>query len=340
MIWNSFKEKVPGFILVMFIVIFGSIISSYINKFIMIETITLVIFMGIIINNTIGIKEIFQPGITFIMNKVIKLAIILLGFKLNFTVLSAIGVKAFLLVIFFVPLVLFLGWRLGKFFDLESKTSLLIGIGSGICGVAAIMALSPLVKAKKEDIVIAASITSFLGAIGVILFSFLGTLNNFPLNPTAFGIWSGISLHGVSHAIAAAFSMGETAGEAGTVVKLTRVLMLIPLSVIFTKHFYNEGEETNSTKYSVKNAWIQAFPLYVVIFLLVMILNSVGMVPEKAGIFLGDLSSKLFLMTMTSMGLSLYLKNVLVTGIKGLKVGIILFSFVSILSYNLIGMLY
>jgi uncharacterized integral membrane protein (TIGR00698 family) len=239
-----------------------------------------------------------------------------------------------------IPLVLFLGWRLGKFFDLESKTSLLIGIGSGICGVAAIMALSPLVKAKKEDIVIAASITSFLGAIGVILFSFLGTLNNFPLNPTAFGIWSGISLHGVSHAIAAAFSMGETAGEAGTVVKLTRVLMLIPLSVIFTKHFYNEGEETNSTKYSVKNAWIQAFPLYVVIFLLVMILNSVGMVPEKAGIFLGDLSSKLFLMTMTSMGLSLYLKNVLVTGIKGLKVGIILFSFVSILSYNLIGMLY
>ncbi len=334
------KERIPGFLLVLVIVLIGSALSGLINKYFMIETITLVIFMGIIINNTIGVGDIFQPGITFIMNKVIKLAIILLGFKLNFTVLSEIGGKAFILVIFFVPLVLFLGWKLGKFFDLESKTSLLIGIGSGICGVAAIMALSPLIKAKKEDIVIAASITSFLGAIGVILFSFLGTLSSFPLEPTAFGIWSGISLHGVSHAIAAAFSMGETAGEAGTVVKLTRVLMLIPLSVIFTKHFYDKDDESNATKYSVKNAWMQAFPLYVIIFLLVMIFNSVGVVPERAGSFLGDLSSKLFLMTMTSMGLSLYLKNVLVTGIKGLKVGIILFSFVSILSYNLIGMLY
>lgn len=340
MLLSLIKEKIPGIVLVLAIVIIGSFLSTYVNQFFVVETITIVIFLGILINNTIGVKEYFQPGITFIMNKVIKLAIVLLGFKLNFSVLSTIGGKAFLLVILFVPAILFLGWKLGRFFNLESKTSLLIGIGSGICGVAAIMALSPLIKAKKDDIIIAASITSFLGALGVILFSFLGTLSTFPMGPTAFGIWSGISLHGVSHAIAAAFSMGEVAGEAGTVVKLTRVLMLIPLSVIFTKYFQNEGDVKSSTEYSVKNAWIQAFPLYVVLFLLVMILNSIGFIPEKSSLFLGNLSSKLFLMTMTSMGLSLYLKNVLVTGIKGLKVGIILFSFVSILSYNLIGFLY
>ena len=270
------------------------------------------------------------------MNKVIKLAIILLGFKLNFTILSAIGLKAFILVVLFVPVVLYTGWALGKAFNLESKTSLLIGIGSGVCGVAAIMALSPLIKAKKEDIIIAASITSFLGAIGVIAFSFLGTLNSFPLDPTAFGVWSGIALHGVSHAIAAAFSMGEVAGEAGTVVKLTRVLMLIPLSVIFTKHFHEVDDE----KGSPKNSWIQAFPLYVIIFLIVMIINSTGFIPIKVSSLLGDLSSKLFLMTMTSMGLSLHLKNVLGTGITGLKVGTILFLLVSTSSFMVVRFLY
>lgn len=340
MLIDSLKEKIPGFLLVLTIVLLGSVMSQYINQYFVIETITLVIFIGIFYNNIIGTGKIFQPGINFIMNQVIKLAIILLGFKLNFSVLKNIGGGAFLLVVLFVPLVLFLGWKLGQYFQLESKTSLLIGIGSGICGVAAIMALSPLIKAEKEDIVVSASITSFLGALGVIIFSFLGTLKNFPLEPTAFGIWSGISLHGVSHAIAAAFSMGEKAGEAGTIVKLTRVLMLIPLSIIFTKHFHKEDDNKSSTKYAVKNAWIKAFPLYVVLFLVVMVVNSTGIVPIKISCFLGEFSTKLFLMTMTSMGLSLYLKNVLVTGIKGLKVGIILFSFVSVLSYNLIGFLY
>lgn len=198
------------------------------------------------------------------------------------------------------------------------------------------MALSPLIKAKKENIIIAASITSFLGAIGVIVFSFLGTLSKFPLDPTAFGVWSGIALHGVSHAIAAAFSMGEVAGEAGTVVKLTRVLMLIPLSVIFTRHFY----EKEDSQVSTRNSWLQAFPLYVIVFLIIMLINSTGIIPMKVSSFLGNLSTKLFLMTMTSMGLSLHLKNVLGTGIIGLKVGTILFLLVSISSFILVRLLY
>ncbi len=312
-----------------------------VNKLFVLETITLVILLGILYNNTIGTREVHIPGINFVMNKVIKFAIVFLGFKLNFTVLSGIGGAAFFLVICFVPIVILLAIKLGTFFGLESKTSLLIGIGSGICGVAAIMSLSPLVKAKKEEIIVAASVTSFLGAVGVILFSFFGYLKSFPLEPTEFGVWCGISMHGVSHAIAAAYSMGERAGEIGTVVKLARVLMLVPMSIFFTQYFRDKKvEEKESEKYKIKFAWIQSFPLYVIMFILVMVINSFGIVPAGIANFFAELSNKLFLFTMTSLGLSLYLKSVLSTGIKGLKLGLLLFALVSVSSFTLISFIY
>lgn len=341
MVLQSVKEKIPGILLVTFLVLVGSYLSLYINKFFPLETITLVIILGIIYNNTIGSREIHLPGINFVMNKVIKLAIILLGFKLNFTILYGIGLKAFILVLLYVPLVIFLGLKLGKYFNLDNKTSLLVGIGSGICGVAAIMSLSPLVKAKKDEIIVAASVTSFLGAMAVILFSFFGSWQSFPMEAKAFGVWCGISLHGVSHAIAAAYAMGAEAGEIGTVVKLARVLMLVPMSILFTHYFRDEETQVKpSDKYKMRFAWIQSFPLYVIMFILVMIINSLGIVPVKVAEFFASLSNIGFLFTMTSLGLSLYLKSVLVTGIKGLKLGLLLFAFVSISSYFLINIIY
>ena len=342
MLVEKIKVYFPGLLLVLGIIVGAGILSGYLHNFIRVEMITISLFLGIAVGNLFKISTTFIPGIQFAMNWLIKGAIVLLGFKLDAGILLEAGGRTFLLVLVFTPFVIIAGYYLGKFMGLGKKLALLIAVGSGICGVAAILALSPSVKAEKEDVIVAASITSFLGTLGIVIFSLLGSLQGFPLDPIAFGIWCGLSLHGVSQAMAAAFSMGSLAGEAGTIVKLTRVLMLVPIAFVFTSMFHEKVSEkvVERERYTRIQAIRTALPVYLLAFIAVVIGNSAGLFPREFSGFMGEASTWLLLMSMTAMGVSLQLKKVAGNGIKALVFGGILFCIVTVLGYNVINYLY
>ncbi|MCY6356562.1 YeiH family protein [Clostridium sp. ZS2-4] len=321
---EKIKKMFPGIIFVFLISILSMYINDSIKNVINLEALTIGIIVGIFYNNTIKTQKVFKEGVSFSLKKLLKVGIVLLGFKLNFNSLLKLGPKVLLMVLIFVPTVLMLSILLGKLFKVQDKLAALIGVGSCICGASAVVALAPTINADDDDSVIAVSIVSFLGAVGVLVYSAVAVTRG--VSDIQYGIWSGLSLHGVAHAIAAAFARGDTAGEIGTFVKMARVVMLVPVSLALGG-IYNKGNG-----YSKK----AKFPMYVLYFIIAGVVSSTGIIPINILKILTELSSIFILMAMVAMGLSVDFKSIKDKGIKALLIGSILFLITSTSTYIII----
>lgn len=318
---DKLKDMMPGIIFVFFVSILSMYINDSIKHLINLEALTIGIIIGIVYNNTIKTQTVFKKGIQFSLKKLLKLGIVLLGFKLNFNSLLKLGPKVILMVLIFVPSVLILSVLLGKLFKVQNKLATLIGVGSCICGASAVVALAPTINADDEDSVVAVSIVSFLGALGVLAYSAIAVISD--ISNIQYGIWSGISLHGVAHAIAAAFARGDVAGEIGTFVKMARVVMLVPVSLSLGL-IYNKG---NSSSKKAK------FPMYVLYFIIAGIVSSTGIMPANILKILIKSSSIFILMAMVAMGLCVDFKSIKDKGMKALLIGSVMFLITSTSTY-------
>jgi len=313
-------KYVKGLVLVAGIAVVSIMMGDWISDFIKIEKLTIGIVIGIIYTSLRGLKAQYRPGVQFSLKKLLKWGIVLLGFKLNFLTVVELGPKMVIMVVILIPLVLIIARKLGDFMGLNPKLSTLIGAGSSICGASAIVALSQVIEADDDDSVLAVSVISFLGAIGVLAFSSLSLVLN--MSDVAYGVWSGLSLQGVAHAIAAAFAQGEVSGEIGTIVKMTRVMMLAPVSILLARQF----SENNDTKKV-------GIPGYVLLFIGAAIIGTLGIIPQTVLGILSKCSSYLILMAMISMGLIVDLKQIRENGLKAVLHGIIIFLMIVSITY-------
>lgn len=321
---EKIKKTIPGIVFVFLISILSMYINDSIKSVINLEALTIGIILGILYNNTIKTQSVFKEGVKFSLKKLLKVGIVLLGFKLNFNSLLKLGPKVILMVLIFVPSVLILSALLGKIFKVNNKLATLIGVGSCICGASAVVALAPTINVDEEDSVVAVSIVSFLGAIGVLVYSAIAVTSN--ISDIQYGIWSGISLHGVAHALAAAFARGDAAGEIGTFVKMARVVMLVPVSLALGFIFNKNSNTTKKAK----------FPMYVLYFIIAGIVSSTGIIPATILKILTKLSSIFILMAMVGMGLSVDFKNIKDKGAQALLIGSVLFLITSTSTYFII----
>lgn len=221
--------------------------------------------IAIIIRNTVGVKDLFIPGVTFTAKEILKWGIILLGFRLNYITLSQLGLPVLFMIVFIVISGQLLAFFIGKGFGVNKKLSLLMGVGSTVCGASAIAAIAPIMKSEERDTTLSIAVISLLESIGVIMFTFFAFIA--PLSDTAFGIWTGTTLQGVAHAMAAAYARSPIAGEIGTLVKMARVTLLAPIALFYSFHF--KGEHQGSG-YQFK------FPRYVLIFIFVGVIASLN----------------------------------------------------------------
>lgn len=129
----------------------------------------------------------------------------------------------------------------------------------------------------------------------------------------------------MAHALAAAFARGPQSGEIGTFVKMARVVMLVPVSIILGFVFKNNDKE----------AKIQ-IPYYVFLFIIAGVLNSVVQIPEAFSYILTKGSSVFIAMAMISMGLSVHFKSIMNRGKKSMFLGILLFLIIALSTYFII----
>ncbi len=316
---KNIKNYIPGLVLVLII----SLLSFFLNqsiKFINLEALTIAIIIGMFYNNTVGTQARFKPGISLSLKNILKLGIILMGFRIDSHVLLKLGPRFLILVVFYVLIALMISNLLGRFFNLNTRLATLIGIGSCICGASAVLAVAPCIRANDKDSVLAVSIVSFLGAIGVIVYSAIA-VSGFVMTPVQYGTWAGLSLHGVAHAIAAAYAKGSESGEIGTFVKMTRVMMLVPVSLALSFVYNKRDGNVEKAK----------FPMYVLYFLIAGIVNSLGILPQSISHIFASAGSLFVLMAMTAMGLSVHFSQIK-QGMGALMTGVLVFVVLSISS--------
>jgi len=317
------QKYIKGLFLVVIIAVLSTLLENWFSAFIQLEKLTIGIVLGIAYSSIRGLKDADRPGVQFALKRLLKWGIVLLGFKLNFLSIAKLGPKLVLIIVCLIPAVLFTAQKLGSLMGLNKKVSTLIGVGSSICGASAIVAMSPVIDANDDDSILAVSIISFLGAIGVIIYSSLAFFLD--LSDTAYGVWSGLSLQGVAHAIAAAFAKGNEAGEIGTIVKMTRVMMLAPVSVFLSAQFADKDQRKK-----VK------IPGYVLLFIGAGIIGSSGLLPAPIIKILGKMSSQFILAAMIAMGLVVDLKLIRKTGLQSVIHGTLVFVTISICTFGVI----
>lgn len=209
------------------------------------------IIIAVLYRQVAGYPEALRPGIAFSAKRLLRFAIILYGLKLNIDIVLHQGL--FLLLrdtgtIVFAILGMVL---LARLFKADASLSLLLGVGTGVCGAAAIAAVSPILRADEEDTAIGAGIIALMGTVFAIAYTLIRPL--LPLTNMQYGVWSGVSIHEIAQVALAAAPAGHDALAIALLAKLGRVFLLVPLSFIFV--FIMKARGTHDPKAKIEFPW-------------------------------------------------------------------------------------
>lgn len=292
------------------------------------SALTLAIMLGIVLGNSVygRLAPTCGAGVTFSKQTLLRLGIILYGFRLTFQDIGQVGlagiaIDALVLASTF-GLAMFLGT---KVFKLERNCAILIGAGSSICGAAAVMATEPVVKGRSEDVTVAVSTVVVFGTIAIFLYPVLYQLNQgwqlLGATPTAFGVYIGSTVHEVAQVVAAGKSIGQEAANAAVIAKMVRVMMLAPFLVILSAVLARGKAKADGHDKAAK----LAIPWFAFIFIGVVAFNSLGLLPAGTVATITDIDTALLAMAMAALGLTTHMSAIRRAGIKPLLLAGLLF---------------
>jgi hypothetical protein len=251
----------------------------------------------------------------------LQFSIVGLGFGMNLTDALQTGKEGFLFTIGSITTTLILGIILGKFLRIPRKTGFLISAGTAICGGSAIAALTPIIKARESEISVSLATIFILNSIALFLFPFLGHL--FGMSETQFGMWCAIAIHDTSSVVGAAQRFGDTALQVATTVKLQRALWIIPLSLATSFIFKNKESRIS-------------IPYFIFLFVLAMLWNSYFPDFRVLNDTIVLIAKKGLVVTLFLIGAGLTRESLKKTGIRPLLQGILLWFFISVVSFAVI----
>ncbi|PEC49389.1 putative sulfate exporter family transporter [Bacillus sp. AFS077874] len=262
------------------------------------------ILLALVYRQFFGYPEKLRAGIQFSSKRLLRFAIILYGLKLNIVVIFSDGLPLLLkgagTIIFSIVVLLLIA----KWLKADFNLSLLLSIGTGICGAAAIAAVSPIIKSKDEDTAMAVGIIALVGTIFSIIYTLIYPL--LPISPTEYGAWAGISLHEIAHVALAAAPAGQDALAHALLAKLSRVFLLIPVCFILLFWMKKKGKLDGETKLE--------FPWFLIGFVIMSFVGSYVLgkevpVSNKTMSDVAVFTSFILTMSMTGLGLNINLKE-------------------------------
>lgn len=274
-----------------------------------------------------------KPGLTFTSKKILKFAIILLGLSLSIGTVLEVGKLSLCVMVFTLATCFGGGYFVGKALKLNWKTSNLISAGTGICGGSAIAALAPVIDADDMDIAYAMSATFLFDMVMILLFPIMGRWLN--LSDMAYGLWAGTAVNDTSSVVAAGFAYSETAGDFATMVKLTRTLSIIPVVLIFAViNTRLKQKETGASEAKTKVTFRKLFPWFILGFVAMAILNSLGIVPQFISSGAKDISKFLMVAALAAIGLNTDFKKMAKSGARPMLHGFIISALVVIVAIS------
>ncbi|MEH7300461.1 YeiH family protein [Neobacillus drentensis] len=287
------------------------------------------IILAIIYRQFFGYPEKIRAGIQFSARYFLRFAIILYGLKLNVDVILNQGLGLVVrdagVIVFAILATVWLGKKLKA----DSSLSLLLGVGTGVCGAAAIAAVAPIIKAKEEDTAIGVGIIALVGTIFSIVYTIIRPL--LPLSAIDYGIWSGSSLHEIAHVALAGAPAGPDGLAMALLAKLGRVLLLVPLCFILMYWMKRKSADAaGETKVD--------FPWFLVGFILMSLFGSYAVgtwVPVPAAVLDGISTATTFILTsaMVGLGLNVSLRDLRTKALRPLIAMLITSIFLSVITF-------
>ncbi|HCV1061923.1 YeiH family protein [Staphylococcus aureus] len=300
---KSLKSKAFIYgLLFTFIIAVISLLGSKLPFLDKIGALTIAILIAILYRHFKGYPEAYRSGIAFSSKRLLKLAIILYGLKLN--IYDVIG-KGSDLVLIDIGVILFsigLMLLLNKYIKGDKNLILLLGIGTGVCGAAAIAAVSPILKSREKDSAISIGIVALIGTIFSLAYTVIYSI--FTISPEVFGVWSGTSLHEIAHVILASDFSGQEALSMGLLGKLGRVFLLIPLSIILIlilimrKKSHSENEKKRID-----------VPYFLLGFVMMALFHTYVSLPHMVMQIIDNITTICLLMAMVALGLNVSFKD-------------------------------
>ncbi|WP_208378810.1 YeiH family protein [Cumulibacter soli] len=235
---------------------------------------TIAVALGALCVNLRMVPDAAGSGLTFASKKLLRVAVVLLGFALSLRQVAELGGPGLLVVLITVTIAFFGTIALARVLRVRRATGLLVATGFSICGASAIAAMEPLAKGKKDDTAVSVALVTLCGSLAIIVLPLLSR----PLgltDPLTFGQWVGASVHDVGQVVATGNAVPGSL-ESAVVVKLTRVILLAPL--VFGVGLYLSQRRHAETSPSRKRPAL--IPLFVACFIGAILLNSIFTFPE------------------------------------------------------------
>ncbi|MBP1949877.1 YeiH family protein [Virgibacillus litoralis] len=323
---------IAGVAFTFFIALLGFLLAL-IPGFAYVGQLACAIIIAIIYRQIFGYPEALRAGVTFSSKKLLRLAIILYGLRLNINVVLSDGLGLLLRDAFIILFAIIAMIWLAKVFKANSTISLLLGVGTGVCGAAAIAAVAPIIKAKDEDTAIGVGIIALMGTVFSIAYTIVRPI--LPISAVDYGTWSGLSLHELAHVALAAAPAGQDALAIALLAKLGRVFLLIPLCfiLIYIMKTKRKGSEHASTKI--------AFPWFLIGFMALSILGTYVFghsIPVSDEVFNSVYTLTTWLLTaaMVGLGLSVSLKDLRTKAMKPLIAMTITSAVLSVIAFLIV----
>lgn len=274
----------------------------------------------------------FGDGIHYTAKKLLQFAVILLGFEMNLFNVLKVGGQSLFVMLFTLSSAFLTAFILGKALHLEGKMTTLIGVGTSICGGSAIAATAPVIQAKDEDVAHAISTIFLFNIIAVFIFPALG--RSFGMSDIGFGMWAGTAINDTSSVVAAGASWSAAAGNNtalafATVVKLTRTLMIVPITLVLAIYTVRKSRalaQIGSTGPAIADnrsfSLVKVFPWFVIGFVAAAVVNTFTGLPVSTAQTLVTIGKFVIVMAMTAIGLNTNLKKLLTNGVKPIMLGL------------------
>lgn len=296
------------------------------------------ILIGMIICLMLKKRDRFNSGIGFTSKYILQTAVVLLGFGLNLGVIAQTGLQSLPIIICTISVSLIIAYVLHKIMHTESDISVLIGVGSSICGGSAIAAAAGVIRADDKDIAQAISVIFFFNVIAAIVFPPLGNLIGFDTTSgDAFGIFAGTAVNDTSSVTATAatwdsmWNLGTATLDKAVTVKLTRTLAIIPICIGLAWIQGRKQSAASGTKVSV---W-KIFPKFIIYFILASVVTTVctaAGLPAEAFAPAKELSKIFIIMAMAAVGLNTNIAKLIKDGGKPVFMGLCCWAGITVVS--------
>jgi uncharacterized integral membrane protein (TIGR00698 family) len=245
----------------------------------------------------------------------LQISVVGLGFGMNVHSALQAGKEGILFSIASITCTFIFGHFIGKWLNIEKKTSYLISSGTAICGGSAIAAISPVIKAEEKQISVALGCVFILNSVALFVFPAIG--HHFNLTQTQFGLWCAIAIHDTSSVVGAAGKYGSHALEVATAVKLTRALWIIPVAFLSAFIFKNKSKKVS-------------IPYFIALFVLAMVANTYIPVIKQVRPYIITIAKAGLTLTLFLIGAGLSGKVLASVGFRPLLQGIALWIIISV----------